>query len=184
MSGKSTRLVIVANGAKGAHQSIEARIERRLDLLRSWLRDGIPINKHVPKNLKETRVWGDPELGIAPISSPNEFTTTHHRYGSLVREIAGLLAALKRRSTSSTKKARPKKSASLEKFDRNAFDRQLESAVSQWHTERNRRLHEEKRADAAEARSILLLEENAKKDSLIADLRRQLVAREELRVVK
>lgn len=40
------------------------------------------------------------------------------------------------------------------------------------------------RADAAEARSIALLEENAAKDRLIADLRGQIARRDGLRSVE
>ena len=46
------------------------------------------------------------------------------------------------------------------------------------------RLQEKKRADAAEMRSVMLLEENRQKDELIADLRRQLQAKKGLRVVE
>lgn len=180
----NTRLAVVATESKVRNQSIAERIARRLDLLRSWRRDGIPQNKQVPKNLKEARIWQDAELGIASISSPNEFTTTHQLHGNDVREIASLLTALRRPTTRPKVKGRPKKSGSQEKFDRKAFDRQLERVASQWQTERDQRLRQERRADAAEARSVLLLEENAKKDALIADLRRQIAARKGLGLVK
>lgn len=180
----NTRLAIVAIESKAKHQSIAERIDRRLDLLRSWRHDGIPQNKQVPRNLKEARVWQDAELGIVPISSPNEFTTTHQLHGNDVREIASLLTALRRPTTRPKVKGRSKKSGSHEKFDRKAFDRQLGRVVSQWQTERDQRLRQERRADAAEARGVLLLEENAKKDALIADLRRQIAARKGLGLVK
>lgn len=183
MNGQRSTLAIIESDPKGKHQSIAERIDRRRDLLRSWRRDGVPKNKQVPRNLKEARIWRDAELGIVPISSPNEFTTTHHLHGSLVREIAGLLTALQR-PTRQKVKDRKKKPGSLEKFDRKAFDRQLEVVVSQWQTERDQRLHQERRADAAEARSQLLLKENAEKDALVADLRRQIAARKGLGLVK
>jgi len=184
MSDQRSTRAIVDSESKGKHQSIVERIDRRLDLLRSWRRDGVPKNKQVPGSLKEARIWQDAELGIVPISSPNEFTTTHHLHGNLVREIASLLTALRRPFTRPKAKGRQKKSGSLEKYDRKAFDRELEVVVSQWQTERDQRLRQERRADAAEARSQLLLEEHAKKDALIADLRRQIAARKGLGLVK
>ena len=184
MNTRRSALAIVATESNGKHQSIAERIDRRRDLLRSWQRDGVPKNKRVPRNLKEARIWQDAELGIVPISSPNEFTTTHPLHGNRVREVAGLLAALQRPITRPKAKEREKKSVSLEKFDRKAFDRQLEIVVSQWQTERDKRLRQERRADAAEARSQLLLEEIAQKDVLIADLRRQIAARKGLGLVK
>jgi hypothetical protein len=170
--------------ADGKRQPIEQRIEKRIEILRLWLLKGVPEGNRVPGSLKDVREWTDPELGIYPIPSPNEFTRTHHRHGSRVRDIASLLADLKRASKKPAGKVQRKLSRSSEKFDRKVLDRQLEATVSQWHTERDRRLKEERRADAAEARSILLLEENAKKDALIADLRRQIAGQKVLTVVK
>jgi len=166
-------------------QSVEQRIERRLEVLREWLREGVPAGKPIPKNLKAVRLWEDVELGILPIPSPNEFTTTHRQHGPLVRDVGGLLTALRKRFGRPAGSSKARSSATVATtFDRKAFDRQLSAAVSQWHAERDRLLHERKRADAAEARSVLLLDENAGKDELIADLRRQLAARDGLRVAE
>ncbi len=165
-------------------QSVEQRIERRLDVLRGWLSDGVPAGQSIPGSLKAVRVWEDTELGILPIVSPNEFTTTHHLHGGLVRDIGGLLTALKKRFDRPASSSSTRSSVPVATFDRKAFDRQLEAAVSQWHAERDQRLHEKRRADAAEARSVMLLEENAQKDSIIADLQHQLAARDGLRVVE
>lgn len=162
-------------------QSVEERIERRLEVLREWLRDGVPAGESIPRSLKVARLWEDAELGILPIASPNEFTTTHHLHGHLVRDVGGLLTALRKRFDRPSRSSNEGNSAPATKFDRKAFDRQLEATVSQWHTERDQQLHAKRRADAAEARSVMLLEENARKDELIADLRRQLAARDGLR---
>lgn len=164
--------------------TIEQRIDRRLEVLRSWLRDGIPAGKSIPKNLKAARVWEDPELGIARIASPNEFTSSHHLHGPAVREIAAVLTQLKKRFHRPKTASASSAQALSTRFDRTAYERQLERVVSQWHSERDLRLNEKKRADAAEARSIMLLQESAEKDELIADLRRQLVARKGLRAVE
>lgn len=164
--------------------TIEQRIDRRLEVLRSWLRDGIPSGKSIPKDLKAARVWEDPDLGIARIASPNEFTSTHHLHGPAVREIAAVLTQLREKFDRPTTVSASSARAPSTKFDRTAFERQLERVVSQWHSERDLRLHEKRRADAAEARSTVLLQENADKDELIADLRRQLAARKGLRVIE
>jgi hypothetical protein len=165
-------------------QTVEERIERRLDVLREWLRDGIPAGKIVPKSLNAARTWNDPEIGIMPIASPNEFTSTHNLHGNLVRDVAGLLTALKKRLDKPQYTVKSPSIASASKFDRKSFDRQLEVAVSQWHAERDQHLQEKRRADAAEARNIVLLDENKRKDEVIADLRRQLAKHARLRVVK
>lgn len=68
-------------------QSVEPRIERRLEVLRSWHNDGVPADQAIPGSLKAVRVWEDAKLGIMPNASPNEFTTTHHLHGSMVRDI-------------------------------------------------------------------------------------------------
>ena len=163
--------------------SVEQRIERRLEVLRHWLREGVPEGKRIPKDLNAARKWDDLELAIIPIASPNEFTTTHPIFGERIREIAGLLTDLRKKFDCPLKY--PLKSTlTAEKFDRKATNRQLQAAVSQWHSERDQRLKEKKRADSAEARYTILLEENNQKDELIADLRRQLASKKGLRAVK
>lgn len=174
---------LVADGA-GKRQTVEERIEQRLVILRQWLREGVPMGKAVPKSLTAARLWEDLELGILPISSPNEFTTTHQIFGPLVRDLAGLLTDLTKRFGRPASSREAKIATASAKYDRRAHERQLEAAVSQWHSERDSWLLEKKRADAAEARSVLLLEENAQKDEIIADLRRQLAAKQGLRVVE
>ena len=164
-------------------QSVESRIARRLEVLRQWLREGVPAGKTVPKNLKAARIWDDQELGIEPIASPNEFTTTHHLHGRSVSDVGKLLTELKNLFGKPQEKP-ISAAAKVAKFDRNAFDRLLEDAVSQWHSERDLRLQEKRRADSADARSILLLGENNQKDELITDLRRQLAARKGPRAVR
>ena len=184
MNGPHSTVADLVSKSGSKRQTVQQRIERRLEVLQEWLREGIPPNKVVPKSLKAARVWNDAELGILPIVSPNEFTTTHNLYGKQVRDVAGLLTALKNRFGKPKKQLASSVATTMVKFDRKAFDRQLEAAVSQWHSERDQQLHEKKRADAAEMRSIMLLEENKEKDKLIADLRRQLAALKGLKVVE
>lgn len=167
-------------------QTVEERVERRLEVLRAWDREGLPIGKTIPASLTKVREWDDPELGIVPISSPNDFTKNHPLLGERIRDIAGLLTKLGRRYAplNGKLKTRTKPTSSTSIFDRKAHERQLQAAVSQWHAERDRSLAAATRADAAEARSIALLDENAAKDRLIADLRGQLARRVGLRSVE
>lgn len=183
MNGSHLSVIDLVAGGASKRQTIEQRLERRLEVLREWHREGIPAGKTIPKDLKAARTWEDTDLGILPIGSPNEFTSTHHVHGPRVKDIAALLTELKKRFGRPVTKPMTHGSETTTKFDRRAFERQVEAMVSQWHTERDLRLQEKRRADAAEARSIMLLEENAQKDELIADLRRQLASHKGLRVV-
>jgi len=184
MSDSRSGVTDLVAGTAPRRQTVEQRIERRLEVLRGWLRDGVPAGESIPASLKAARVWESAELGILPIASPNEFTTTHNLHGNRVRDIGGLLTELKRRFDRPASTSPTRSTAAAAKFDRKAHERQLEAVVSQWHAERDQRLHEKRRADAAEARSVLLLEENARKDALIADLQRQLASHHGLRVVE
>jgi hypothetical protein len=165
-------------------QPVKQRIERRISVLRGWLRDGIPAGKAVPSSLTAAREWDDEELGIQRISSPNEFTTTHPQHSQLVRDVAGLLTELKKRYQQPASKSTRRKADPADKFDQRAHDRDLKEAVSQWHAERDRHLWQKERADSAEARSVALLEENAQMEKLIADLRRQLAKHKGLKAVE
>jgi len=164
-------------------QSVEQRIDRRVEVLRDWLRNGIPSGKTIPRSLTAARCWEDADLEIAPIVSPNEFTTTHVVFGNKVRDIGGLLTELKR------KFGRPPKSSNKytdnsAKFDRDEYEASLDNVASQWHSYRDRLNDEKKRADAAEARCSLLDEESAEKDRIIAELRRKLNSNGRLSIVK
>lgn len=184
MSNASSGVTDLVSRGKGSNVSVKDRIERRLEVLRLWLKDGVPQGKPIPASLTAAREWRDEELGILPISSPNEFTKTRSPYRKQVADIAGLLTQLHSKYAKSVNKRTAGSSPSESKFDRNAFDRQLAAAAAQWHSERAARLQEKERADAAQARAIQLLEDNAKMESLVADLRRQLVVRGSLKVVE
>jgi hypothetical protein len=173
---------LVALGAS-KNQSVGHRIDRRVEVLRDWLRNGIPAGKTIPSSLTGARQWEDLDLEIAPIVSPNEFTTTHPVFGSKVRDIAGLLTELKRKFGRPAKSSKKSGDGSAQ-FDRHEYDRSLNKAASQWHSYRDQLLGEKKRADAAEARCSLLDEESAEKDRTIAELRRKLAAYGGPKVVK
>lgn len=165
-------------------ESVLEKIERRIEVLRIWLEDGIPEGKSFPRSLTQARLWEDLDSNITSIASPNEFTTTHTRHGRSVRDVAQLIDALKNRYDKPDSKSRKISKTVVEKFDRRRFDQQIEKAVSQWHEERDKHLQQKRRADSAEARSNLLLEENAQKDEQIADLKQKLLIHEGLRTVK
>lgn len=184
MTSSSSTPIDLLTVAGTKPQTVKQRIDQRLTVLREWNREGIPMGKEIPTSLTAAREWDDAELGILSIRSPNEFTTNHRVHGTLVGDISKLLTALKKRHGRPAPSSSVSSSAGLNKFDRQEIDRQLEAAVSQWHSERDQRLHEKARADASDARSVVLLEENAQKDKLIADLRRQLAVRQGLRSVE
>ena len=184
MKELETTSVALFDGNFKQRQTVKQRIERRLEVLRAWLREGIPAGKAIPKNLTAVRLWEDADLRISPIVSPNEFTTTHHLHGPLVYDTAGLLTSLKRRYDRPGSSSQARATDIPAKFDRRAHERELASAISQWQALREKQLSEKSRADGAEARSYLLLEENAQKDELIADLRRQLTESGGLKLAK
>ena len=166
--------------ARGANRqtSITDRIHRRKAILSEWLASGIPEPKRrtLPTSLRAAREWEDSELGIIPISSPNDFTQTHPTHGDSVREISRLISELSRHLTGSAKTSHRRISAVVAKLDKNEADRQIALIASQWHTERHARQAEQKRADAAEQRMRIVAEENA-------ELKRKLLTYEGLKVV-
>lgn len=164
--------------------SIDQRVEQRLTVLRKWLVEGLPFEAELPKSLTAARLWEDASLPVEKISSPNEFTKTHLLVGSRVCEIAALLTKLREKYGNRAPRKRTKTSTTTTVFDQTASERQLRSAVSQWHMEREKKNTAVKRAEAAEARSILLCDELSGRDKLIADLRRQLMVSGSLRPVK
>lgn len=177
----STVVDLLAEDSSAQLQTVAQRIERRLEVLRAWLSDGIPLGKSIPRSLNAARVWEDDDFGIQQIRSPNDFTTTHAEHGRAVKQIGQLLTALTRRYGRPTG---PAATTTARKFDRADYDRALEKAVSQWHTERDQRLAEQRRADDAKSLTVALLDENAEKDRLIANLQRQLKAKSGLRAVE
>lgn len=184
MSANSTQVTDLLVQGSSSPKSVKERIERRLEVLREWLSEGIPPGKAIPSSLTAAREWDDEELRIQRISSPNEFTKTHHQYRQLVTDVAALLTELRRRYSRPTSKSTRRSLDPTEKFDKNSHQRQLANAVSQWHTERAQHLHEKNRADASDARSVALREENAQMEKLIADLRRQLAKHKGLKAVE
>lgn len=181
MKGSKSAITDLVAAAGSKPQSVGQRIERRLEILREWLQEGIPVDKSLPKDLTAVRVWEDIELGVARISSPNEFTRTHLIHGARVCAIEALLGALKKHLKEPDGKSNATNAhKTLKKVDRS----ELEREVSLWHSERDQRLQEKKRADSAEARSTMLLLESKEKDELIADLRRQLAAKQGLRGIE
>lgn len=183
MSGAAGSVADLGARAHKGRPSVEQRIDRRLEVLREWLNEGVAAGKNIPRGLNAVRKWHDSQLGIEPIASPNDFTTTHPVYGSRVRDIAGLLTALKKKFDSRSAKSSEASSPAV-KFDRKEADRQLQAAVSQWHSERHASQRYQQQAESAAAHNVLLQAELNQKDQLIADLRSKLASQTQLRVVK
>jgi hypothetical protein len=169
--------------------SVAERIERRIELLSQWLQHGVPPGKTIPLSLNKAREWDDAELGITPIGSAGDFVTTNKTHGSRIEAFDKLRKmALKRYGLPPGNKKQGRgqtpNTSSTKMIDRTISDLHITAAVSQWHSERDQRLAEQARANAAEGRSIQLLQENAERDVLIADLRRQLASHRGLRAVE
>jgi hypothetical protein len=179
MSDQNEKTIDVVGRTRAEYQSVAERIERRKVVLAGWLKNGVPAGKHrsLPGSLRTARDWEDPDLGISRIGSPNEFTQNHPLYGKDVREIARLLTELRRRAGTLQHGGAKQRPATTANFDKKEADRQLKKAVSQWHAERHARLSEQKRAEAAEMRAKVVLEENA-------ELRRKLAAYQGPTIVK
>jgi len=176
-------------------QSVAQRIERRITVLSLWQKDGVPPYQVVPSSLNEARKWHDVDLEILPIGSASDFAMTHPIHGKRIQLIQKLLEELMQyqarprkvrgsRNGAATSKLVSSQEVAADRIERSKMEQQLVTAVSQWHAERDQRLAEKRRADSAEGRSIQLLHENAQKDTIISDLRRQLSASSTLKVVK
>uniref|UniRef100_Q07PN0 Uncharacterized protein n=1 Tax=Rhodopseudomonas palustris (strain BisA53) TaxID=316055 RepID=Q07PN0_RHOP5 len=162
MTSKNQRVIDFVERSRPKPQSVADRIKRRKVVLSEWSRDGIPFGKlgSLPNSLCAAREWDDPQLGIARIASPNDFTQAHPRYGDDVREIARLLTKLaKRYNRRALGKDKPRRAQSLTSTKKEV-ESQLAQCVSQWQAERHARLSEQKRADTAEWRAKVVLREN------------------------
>lgn len=180
-------LVSVASPAK--LPSVAQRIEHRIELLTHWLENGIPPGKMVPPSLNKAREWHDEALGILPIGSATDFATTNRIHGQRIKAFDKLRRNVLERyapppGTKKSGNRRRSRPPSAKKIDRTISDLHITAAVSQWHSERDQRLAEQARAASAEGRSIQLLKENAEKDVLLADLRRQLASHIGLKAVR
>jgi hypothetical protein len=164
--------------------SIEDRVETRLVVLREWKEKGLPLGAQIPESLTAVRLWNDPNLGILKISSPNEFTRNHPRVGQGVREIDSILAHLRALYALPSTKQRVRRPSAAIRTDPEATEKQLQAAISQWHTQRSERRAAERRAKAAEARNLLLIKDLSDRDRTIAELTAQLASSSPLRSVK
>lgn len=174
---------LIASGGD-YRSSIKDRVAKRLAVLRDWKDNGLPLGAQLPDSLTAARLWDDPKLGILRISSPNEFTRNHPSVGQSVREIDSILADLRVRYADPPISKRVRRPSPPAKHDTGAADRQLGAAVSQWHTERSKRLAAEQRAQAAESRNLLLRKDLDERDRQIAELTSRVAGSAPLRSVK
>lgn len=164
--------------------SIAERVEQRLNIIRKWYEEGVPLGATLPRSLTAVRLWDDPALGIQKISSPNEFVTTHAVVGPSVKEIDSKLAALIERYREQSKSGTRRAAAKAPRTDTTSSEAELPPAVSQWHSERSLRLTAERRAEAAEKRCLMLKKDLDERDKRIAELTALAVGAGKLRSVK
>lgn len=125
--------------------TVKERIERRIDLLESWFRDGVPAGyrQGIPTSLTKLRTWRLEEYGILPIGSPNEFTKTHPHFGGLVGTAEEALNRLLKKYPKAPKAPRRASTVIGPDVERRP---DYEKIVGQYHEERHARLAAEKLA--------------------------------------
>ena len=72
----------------------QERIQRKLEVLKSYRTDGIPLGAFVPQSMNQFRAWEDKPKGIFRIGSPNTMSATsspHNR--ELIEKVKSLLEA-------------------------------------------------------------------------------------------
>lgn len=143
---RSTSVKVVDTLDQGSTRpTVKERIERRIDLLESWFRDGVPAGyrQGIPTSLTKLRTWQLEEYGILPIGSPNEFTKTHPQFGGFVSKAEDALNRLLRKYPKAPKASRR---ASTVNPIQGEPRPDYEKIVSQYHVERHARLAAEKLA--------------------------------------
>lgn len=110
---------------------ISLQIEKRLEVLNSWVSDGVPEGYQRPTSLNKVREWNDRELGIEKIGSPSSFTTGHKVYGRLVVRISKALIKL---NTPVKKKQQTNPVKQLQKLrgDHAEYEKSLTNAANQY----------------------------------------------------
>lgn len=114
--------------------TIKERLERRLEVLSRWERNGPPKGRTPPKSKSDLLGWSDEGLGIEPIGHRNACTLNHPQNGALVRECTRLmtdLAGRRPRARSGTEADNKRLRQEL----RLAKD-EITKLVGQWHTAR------------------------------------------------
>lgn len=159
---------------KTSNRSLKQRVERKREVLQSWLDKGVPHDKvdAVPSSLTEAREWEDPSLDVHAIGSPNNFTTKHAQVGRDVQAIGNLITKLQAK----IKRPKPKRRSADERPTITAKDVQevIATLASQWHMAREEARRQRLRADDAEAARDLAREELRLSLAEVAELKRQL----------
>lgn len=168
---------------EGGRSSVASRIEKRVQLLRKWKKEGVPQDRlnALPASLREAAQWDDQQHEIQPIRSPNDFTTTHPDWGRSVSEIKELLDALNsRRQLPKRKKSAGTAAASTRK-EVQELKILLSRVTSQWHMARSAATAARDELEYEKALSADLKDEAGRlqaqldqKDSELAALRRRL----------
>lgn len=152
--------------SKSAPGTVGQRIDARTQALQRFYIEGVPerARPHL-SSLTRLREWNDPELGIHPIGSPNDFTTTHVTWGEKVVTIKALAAGLAPASSaSSSPLARSSDPDGAQATtSRRAHAQQLAKVASQYVSERDRANRLQIELDAAR-REIERLERRMRRD--------------------
>lgn len=187
MSAKKDQVISLGASAESLNKpgSVQSRVKRKREVLALWIRDGVPPEKleSLPSSLTEARNWEDRDLGIWAIKSPNDFLLTHEVWGSDIKAIQTHLTFLRGRYKRSPRRSKSRET-STNRAELLELNDEIRRMASQWSTEREMRLQEAARADSAEMRAAVLLEENTANQAEIADLRRQLSRLQGLRIIE
>jgi hypothetical protein len=158
----------------GRPTKVEDRVKRRVKLLEKWTAEGVPQDRlrTLPTSLRDAREWDDIELGIEPISSPNEFTTTHPGWGSSVAKIGALLRGLHARNRPPQRKKSSRQEATDSRGEVDRLTILLQRVTSQWHSARQAATKAAADAEYHEAVSEDLKGQLARKEEDLANVRR------------
>jgi hypothetical protein len=154
--------------------SLQQRVQRRREVLQQWLDKGIPHDQldSLPTSLNAARKWDDPAMGIFPIGSPNNFTTSHPEVGGDVEAIADLIGKLHAKIKRPARKR--KAPGSQPTISAKEVEQAVRALISQWHVAREEAQRQKERADRAEKHRDLAREELRAKEVEVAELRRRL----------
>jgi hypothetical protein len=157
---------------------VAERVELRFNLLHSWSKNGIPLEyiARLPRSLRGVADWDDESIGMLPIRSPNDFTTTHKMWGERVAEIDRLLKSLRLRTTKPQKKKSSRETQLEHQRKIKLLEMSLQTVTSQWHTARAQAQDAKSKVAYQLAVSADLREQLAEANRVISNLRKSLRA--------
>ena len=112
--------------------ALRQKIQVRLEILERWRDEGIPEGYTVPISLNKVRTWEDASLGIQRIGSPSSFTTSHPKYGGLVKKIAEVLEVSNRPKKKKSRKSSSTQLLHQEREKLGHYEKALVEAANQY----------------------------------------------------